>query len=104
MKGNHWVATSVPGNTGHWSNAGLSLAKRLRRWASVKTELGQCPCFAGMLSRVNKNVTLCSSKPEAIEVPFIIYTSNTLAILLISQLFTCCQIYGRNVFLSFTDF
>ena len=38
-----------PANTVHWPNAGLMLARRLRRRPNVNPALGQCIVFAGLL-------------------------------------------------------
>ena len=45
-----WSTDTIPANTTRWPNAGLMLAHRLRRWASINPALGQCLVFAGITS------------------------------------------------------
>ena len=46
---------SIPTNTRRWSKAVLMLAQRLRRWANIKTALGQRLVLVGEL--LSWNVT-----------------------------------------------
>ena len=39
----------IPGNTRRLPNVVLMLRQRHRRWTTIKTALGQCPLFAGMV-------------------------------------------------------
>ena len=41
------VAYGYPGNTGPWSNVGLVLGQRRRRWPNFNPALDQCLVFAG---------------------------------------------------------
>ena len=45
------VTIGYPENTRHWSNAGLMLGRRRRRWANMNPTLVQCLAFAGLCLR-----------------------------------------------------
>ena len=45
-----WFAYIIPANTRHWTNAGLMLAQRRRRWDNISPALVQCLVFAGMFN------------------------------------------------------
>ena len=49
----------IPANTRHWTNAGLMLAQRLRRWSNIKTALVQwCLVFAGIVQKFISRMSL----------------------------------------------
>ena len=41
----------IPGNTRHWTNVGLMLGQRRRRWANIKLTLVQCLALMGYRPR-----------------------------------------------------
>ena len=45
---------TTPANTGHSPNAVSMLGQRRRRWANIKTALGECPVFAETLAMVSQ--------------------------------------------------
>ena len=49
-----------PANAVLWTNDGLMLAKRRRRWASINPLLVQCSAFAGWLSKSRTNMAQIS--------------------------------------------
>ena len=46
----HFLFSTIPANTIHWPNAGLMLARRLRRRPNINPALDQCIVLAGMWS------------------------------------------------------
>ena len=58
-----YPANPYPANTRRWPNAGLMLSHRLRRWANIRSALGQCLVFAGYntgnLCSVSRSEKLC---------------------------------------------
>ena len=45
----YFMCFGIPGNTRRLPNVVLLLRQRHRRWTTIKTALGQCPLFAGMV-------------------------------------------------------
>ena len=48
-----WLQCPVTANTRHWTNVGLMLTQRLRRWVYIKPTLGQRLAFSGILYTCN---------------------------------------------------
>ena len=54
-----WADTDIrliPANTTHWSNVGLMLGQRRRRWANIKPTLFQSVVFAGIVHKSLRRV------------------------------------------------